>query len=102
MIDISKMKALAATLRTYTGVGCVVDDANAAADAIDSLLSELEAREADRLDAKKYRWMRRELHAQGCLGVYCDGWLNEQTLDEKCDAALAQQQEGEDHDQPPH
>ncbi|RQR87671.1 MULTISPECIES: hypothetical protein [unclassified Burkholderia] len=53
MIDIEKMKALAETLRTYTGAGCVVDDTNAAATAIDSLLSELEAREADRRDAER-------------------------------------------------
>ncbi|MDN7658486.1 helix-turn-helix domain-containing protein [Burkholderia cenocepacia] len=48
MIDISKMKALAATLRTYTGTGCVVDDCHAAADAIDLLLAEVEAAAADK------------------------------------------------------
>ncbi|MCW3675434.1 hypothetical protein [Burkholderia cenocepacia] len=43
MIDQDKMRALAVELRKYTGTGCVVDDAHAAADAIDLLLAELEA-----------------------------------------------------------
>lgn len=43
MIDQDKMRALAVELRKYTGTGCVVDDAHAAADAIDLLLAEVEA-----------------------------------------------------------
>lgn len=43
MIDQDKLRALAVELRKYTGTGCVVDDAHAAADAIDLLLAEVEA-----------------------------------------------------------
>lgn len=51
MIDQDKMRALAVELRKYTGTGCVVDDAHAAADAIDLLLAEVEAAAADKRDA---------------------------------------------------
>ncbi|WP_175712164.1 hypothetical protein [Burkholderia ambifaria] len=57
MIDISKMKALSKKLRhrhnefIWAHDPIVLD----AADAIESLLSELEAREADRLDAIRFR-----------------------------------------------
>ncbi|HEP6426948.1 TPA: hypothetical protein VDB83_001219 [Burkholderia cenocepacia] len=59
MIDISKMKALAARLR---GPINKFDNTAAAysesAQAIEDLLSELEAREADRRDAERYRIIR--------------------------------------------
>lgn len=51
MIDQDKMRALAAELRKYTGTGCVVDDTNAAADAIDLLLAEVEQNRIDQLEA---------------------------------------------------
>ncbi|MDR8102495.1 hypothetical protein KPB04_12230 [Burkholderia cenocepacia] len=72
MIDISKMKALAAKLRrrahpTVQGNTWVRSDNRDAATAIDSLLSELEAREADRrltgdrlTDEKARHIMRRD------------------------------------------
>ncbi|MGU2415274.1 hypothetical protein [Burkholderia cenocepacia] len=50
MIDQDKMRALAVELRKYTGTGCVVDDAHAAADAIDLLLVEVEAAAVDKRD----------------------------------------------------
>ncbi|MBR8343034.1 hypothetical protein KDX40_04685 [Burkholderia ambifaria] len=61
MIDIEKMKALAAHLRDADGQcrECkmfeTAQDFSMAATAIESLLSELEAREADRRDAGMYR-----------------------------------------------
>ncbi|MBR8279748.1 hypothetical protein [Burkholderia vietnamiensis] len=56
MIDQDKMRALAAELRKYTGTGCVVDDTNAAADAIDLLLAEVEATNRE-LELSKLRVM---------------------------------------------
>ncbi|QTO46380.1 hypothetical protein [Burkholderia latens] len=68
MIDQDKMRALAAELRKYTGTGCVVDDANAAADAIDLLLAEVEAANQKRkeavLDAEKAREERNRVHVK--------------------------------------
>lgn len=56
MIDIEKMKALAAELRDPAQKWAnLASDANRAANAIDTLLSELEAREADRRDAERWR-----------------------------------------------
>lgn len=42
----------------------------------------------DARDAARYRWLRNNLHAQGRIGIYSDGWLDEQRLDAVTDAAL--------------
>jgi hypothetical protein len=111
MIDIDKMKALAASLRDNHAREIHDWDAylNAAA-AIDTLLSELEAREADRRDAERYRWLRGNaqpsylmmatinegvpsLCRRELLTIDAQSW---QALDQHIDAALAQRQEGEE------
>ena len=152
MIDISKMKALATQLREWNWLNDQVPQD--AADAIDSLLSELEAsnqkrkeavmdaerareernrehvklnaewvektaalraeleaREADRRDAERYRWLRNEHFptadnppiAQVVWKEFDDRhgnqWVNMidgNDLDRAIDAALAQRQEGEE------
>jgi hypothetical protein len=89
VIDIEKMKALATSLR-FCSSALMADDA---ADAILALLSELEAREADRqrLDS-------------GCIMTHEWNEFGEEyqcerrglDLRARIDAALAQRQEGED------
>ncbi|WP_431290444.1 hypothetical protein [Burkholderia cepacia] len=58
----------------------------------DKLRAELGAAAADKRDAERWRKLKSELHAQGRFGVYNDGWLDEQSIDAKIDAALAQRQ----------
>ncbi|MBR8376509.1 hypothetical protein KDW20_12045 [Burkholderia cenocepacia] len=71
MIDIEKMKALAAELRDPAQKWAnLASDANRAANAIDTLLSELEAREADRRDASKLT-KQQAIIITGFTGVLC-------------------------------
>ena len=97
MIDIEKMKALAAELRDPAQKWAnLASDANRAANAIDTLLSELEAREADR------RRLRIELGYRGtALRNIAEQDPVEMALDPTwakriASAALAQRQEGEE------
>ena len=105
MIDIEKMKALAAfadRLRvedTLCKSGCFTEEA----DLIYALLSELEAREADRRDAERYRGL---LDALLCGDIpmkessislnVCGVPPDREEFDEAVDFALAQRQEGEE------
>ena len=111
MIDIEKMKALAAfadRLRvedTLCKHGGFTEEANL----IFSILSELEAREADRRDAERYRWLRSQPNDTKAPRIDVVLWeeidesanggcgLRMDELDIAIDAALAQRQ-GEDHD----
>jgi len=106
MIDIEKMKALEQRLRDrhayvwsmtsprYRDEAAKLDEA--AADAIESLLSELEAREADRRDAERYRWLREldpefwEVNRMSNMARFYG-----ETLDAEIDAARAPASEGE-------
>ncbi|MCA8018118.1 hypothetical protein [Burkholderia metallica] len=109
MIDIEKMKALAAfadRLRVEDTL-CKHGGFTEEADLIYALLSELEAREADRRDAGRYRWLRKEHFptadhppiAQVVWKAFDDRqgntWANMidgDDLDRAIDAALAQRQ----------
>ncbi|MBR8221255.1 hypothetical protein [Burkholderia ambifaria] len=111
MIDISKMKALAAKLRSHRISPLAYKEENLpptsremeAADAIDTLLSELEAREADRRDGHRYRELLGLLLAGDIpmpessvsLNV-CGVPPNQDEFDEAVDFLLAQRQEGEE------
>lgn len=94
MIDVEKMKRLAHMVRNFTDEqGCPYGICEDAADAIDTLLSELEAREADRRDAERYRkWVS----YSGFTKEHADSTLDAIPINEY--AALAQRQEGEDDD----
>ncbi|OXJ16298.1 hypothetical protein [Burkholderia sp. HI2500] len=109
MIDIEKIKALAAfadRLRIEDTL-CKHGGFTEEADLIDTLLSELEAREADRRDAARYRWLRDDSNAAlswepmvfNCHPSHPISWVNAlygENLDNVIDAALAQRQ-GEGH-----
>ncbi|WP_175739963.1 hypothetical protein [Burkholderia ambifaria] len=95
MIDIEEMKALAAHLRSQEAVDAKPREiemfTDEAAAAIEDLLSELEAREADRRDAERYRkWVS----YSGFTKEHADSTLDAIPINEY--AALAQRQEGEE------
>lgn len=112
MIDIEKMKALAEKLQKmavdeYGPLVWHLSKYYESATAIDTLLSELEAREADRRDAERYAFLKRQAKSDPKMNgqhVWYSipmrnpngGTLTGNTLDDAIDAALAQRQEGED------
>jgi hypothetical protein len=64
-------------------------------DIVARLRAELEAREADRRDAERYRYLRENAYIElSCGSPRVDGWTAE-SLDGRIDA-LAQRQEGEE------
>jgi hypothetical protein len=89
VIDIEKMKALLARVNDCTKP---VDaaDRNGIMQLVESLLSELEAREANRRDAERYRWIRSlsrsEMYARG---VELDWHSPTENLDAVIDTARA-------------
>jgi len=105
MIDIEKMKALPNRLRKWNWINDPIPQE--AATAIDTLLSELEAREADRRDAERLKvYATTDFTTSDALLHLELRFLNgeKRTLEAYREAIdqeiLAQRQEGEDDDRP--